>query len=133
MLWIVLGWFLNLIRCSCDADFTSSKVMYLSFYWAVSAHLFDCYVSDDDWAGLAICWFWCHLCVEDSTGVFFEFIFIILGVLFKSDASWLFLGYFCPPFDFLYLMMLGSVQQYGGLGVNWLPWMVLGWVLNSFL
>ena len=59
---------------------------------------FDCNVSNDDWVGLSICLFCCHLCVKLSTGVFFEFIFFILGMLLKSDASWLFLGH-CPPFD----------------------------------
>ena len=82
--------------------------------------IFDCNVSDDDWAGLAIYLFWYHLCVEGSTGVFFNSFSLFLGCFSKVMHLGFSLAISAHLLTVLYPMMLGSVKQYGGLGVNWL-------------
>ncbi len=117
---MVLEWFLNSFLCFGDADFAYPKVMYLSFYWGISAHL------------LTVLYQMMLRRIQEygSLGVLRE-MSMVLGQFLNSFS--LFLGCFSKVMHLgfslaisthlltvLYPMMLESDEQYGGLCVNWL-------------
>ena len=96
------GGFWSCFWCFGDAEFASSNVMYLSFYWTISAHLLTVlyrmmlrriqeygslgvirvlWMVLERFLNLFLLVWWCWFCIP------------------KSDASQLLLGCFCPSFD----------------------------------